>query len=193
MPTMRLASRERHATNCATHERIVSLRDWLQGHWAVVCSHPDDFAPPRGTPAGFVTCIAEGLRASHIKLIAFDRTHEPPSASWLDHSVNDDAIVLLDRDDTCVVDLAEYALATKLATLTRPFVVIVDERGRLRLTLSYRTDEPSKTLFDVVELVTILREGVDAGEIPTAVGMTHRHFRRNDGATVTSCRDSFSS
>ena len=158
MPTVRLANRERDR---ATHERIVALRDWLQGHWAVVCSHPDDFAPPRGTPEGFVTCIAEGLHAACIKLIGFDRTHEPPSASWLDHSVNDDSIVLLDRDDACVVDLAEHALAAKLATLTQPFVIIVDDRGRVRTTLNYRHGDRSRTLFDIVELVSVLRGDVD--------------------------------
>ena len=172
MPTLRLASSERRGTYCASHERIRSLRDWLQGDWAVVCSHPDDFAPPRGTPEGFVTCIAEGLRAERLKMIGFDRTLEPPPASWLDHSVNDDSIVVLDGDDATVVDLAEHALAAKLAELTQPFVVIVDDRGRVRTTLKYRYGDRSRTLFDIVELVAVLREDAGEKQIPTSVGMT---------------------
>lgn len=172
MPTLRLASSKRRGAYYASHECVRSLRDWLQGDWAVVCSHPDDFAPPRGTPEGFVTCIAEGLRAERIKLIAFDRTPEPPPASWLDHSVNDDSIVVLDRDAADVVDLAEHALAAKLAELTQPFVVIVDGRGRVRTTLKYRHGDRSRTLFDIVELVTVLRDGAGEIGIPTSVGMT---------------------
>ena len=199
MPTLRLASSERRAAYCASHERVRSLREWLQGHWAVVCSHPDDFAPPRGTPEGFVTCIAEGLRTERVKMIGFDCTLEPPPASWLDHAVNDDSIVVLDGECATVVDLAEHALAAKLAALTQPFVVIVDDRGRVRTTLKYRYGDRSRTLFDIVELVAILRAGEN--EIPTSVGMTDGPIGITDGfggmtdrsMTVTSCRDSFSS
>jgi alkyl hydroperoxide reductase subunit AhpC len=160
MATLKLVSKDLPSA-ALKHERIVPLRDWLQGHWAAVCSDPDDFAPPRGTPAGFVTCIAEGLRASAVKLIAFDRTCEPALPSWLDHAVNDDAVVLLDRGDACIIDLAEHALAAKLATLSQRFVVIVDERGRIRTTLNYRVRDRSRSLFDLVELVAALRDGTD--------------------------------
>jgi alkyl hydroperoxide reductase subunit AhpC len=159
MATLRLAGKDLPVATASNHEHIVSLRDWLQGQWGAVCSDPDDFAPPRGTPAGFVTCIAEGLRATGLKLIAFDRTSEPASPNWLDHAVNDDALVLLDRDDTCVVDLAERVLAAKLATLATRFVIILDQRGRVRATINYRAEDRSRSLFDVVELVSVLRDG----------------------------------
>jgi alkyl hydroperoxide reductase subunit AhpC len=159
MATLRLAGKDLTVAAALNREHIVSLRDWLQGQWGAVCSDPDDLAPPRGTPAGFITCIAEGLRATGLKLIAFDRTSEPARPSWLDHAVNDDALVLLDRGDACVIDLAERALATRLATNAHRFVVIVDERGRIRTTINYRAGDRSRSLFDVVELVSQLRDG----------------------------------
>ncbi|HVF18192.1 MAG TPA: hypothetical protein VNA21_14825, partial [Steroidobacteraceae bacterium] len=70
MATMILSNKPL-ATAELAHERIVALRDWLDGHWAAVFSNPNDFAPSPTTPAGFITCIADAVLAAGIKPIAF--------------------------------------------------------------------------------------------------------------------------
>lgn len=149
------------ADNAAfAHERVVSLRQWLNGHWAIVMSHPDDFAPHPSTPCGFVNRLADDVLAAGVKPIAFGHSLEPLAPSWLDHAVNDDSVVLLDHDSECVVDLAEKALASQLSTLRRPFVLILDDNARSRTTLQYRReslhDRPC-ALRDLLEIVDVLR------------------------------------
>lgn len=156
MATMTLATTHADAAALA-HERLVPLREWLRGHWAAVFSNPEDFAPDPSTPPGFVTCIAHEARLARIKPIAFARSLEPVS-NWLDHAVNDDALVVLNhRND--IIDLAERCLATTLARLRQPFVVILDERGRARMTLNYRSGDRRRTMLDVVDMVELLRRG----------------------------------
>ena len=71
------------------HERVVSLRVWLDGRWAAVFSHPNDFAPVPTTPAGFVAYMADGVLASGFKPLAFAASLEIPASSWLDHAFDD--------------------------------------------------------------------------------------------------------
>lgn len=142
-----------------THERIVSLLDWLEGHWAIVMSHPDDFAPPPTTPTGFTNRLADQMLAADVKPIAFGHSLELMTPNWLDHAVNDDAVVLLDTNGDRIVDLAERALATRLATCTGRFVSILDERGRCRTILHYVESLRTRprTLRDLMEIVAVLR------------------------------------
>jgi alkyl hydroperoxide reductase subunit AhpC len=142
------------------HERVVSLHEWLSGHWGIVLSDPKDFAPHPSTPCGFVNYFADGVLAAGVKPIAFGHSLEPLAPSWLDHAVNDDSVVLLEQADDRVVDLAERALASQLATLKGPFVLILDNRGRCRLTLQYRADLQQHrpcTMRDLLEMVEVLR------------------------------------
>jgi alkyl hydroperoxide reductase subunit AhpC len=142
------------------HERVVALQEWLSGHWAIVLSNPEDFAPHASTPCGFVNYFADGVLAAGVKPIAFGHSLEPLAPSWLDHAVNDDSVVLLEQDGDRVVDLAERALAAQLAALRGPFVLILDQRGRCRLTLQYRQQSRQHrpcTMRDLLEMVEVLR------------------------------------
>ena len=143
-----------------THERILPLREWLDGHWAIVMSHPDDFAPRPTTPIGYAHHIADAVLASGVKPIAFEASLEQVKPNWLDHTVNDDAVVVLDRSTDRIVDLAERMLSTKLATLKHRFVVFLDERGRCRRTMEYREESLQSrrcTISALLEVVAALR------------------------------------
>jgi thioredoxin-dependent peroxiredoxin len=158
MATMILSNKPL-ATAELAHERVVSLRDWLDGNWAAVFSNPNDFAPSPTTPAGFITCIADAVLTAGIKPIAFNRSLGLPLSSWLDHAINDDSLVVLNNDGEDVIDMAEYALALHLDGLHRSFVSLIDERGRVRMTVKYRPLDGERSMADVVELVTALRNG----------------------------------
>jgi alkyl hydroperoxide reductase subunit AhpC len=143
-----------------THERVVSLREWLGGQWTIVLSNPQDFAPHPSTPCGFVNYFADGVLAAGVKPIAFGHSLEPLAPSWLDHAVNDDSIVLLEQNGNRVVDLAERALAAQLAVLKGRFVLILDDLGHCRLTQHYRIESQQHrpcTMRDLLETVEVLR------------------------------------
>ncbi|HVF17771.1 MAG TPA: hypothetical protein VNA21_12700 [Steroidobacteraceae bacterium] len=55
--------------------------------------------------------------------------------------------------------MAEYALALHLDALHRSFVSLIDERGRVRMTVKYRPLDGERSMADVVDLVTALRNG----------------------------------
>ena len=159
MPTL-LLSNKHLATAELAHERVLSLRDWLGGDWGAVFSNPNDFAPTPTTPAGFITCLAQAMTDAGIKPIAFNRSAEPSAQhGWLDHAINDDAWVVLNNDGEDVIDLAEFALASHLDALHRPFVTIIDARGRVRITVTYQPSAGTRSILDVVDLVEALRSG----------------------------------
>jgi alkyl hydroperoxide reductase subunit AhpC len=161
------------ATAELAHERVLSLRAWLDGCWAAVFSNPNDFAPAATTPPGFVTCLAHALTDAGIKPIAFNRSAEPSAHhSWFDHAIGDDSWVVLNNDGEDVIDLAEFALAAHLDCLHRPFVSIIDERGRVRVTVTYRPSQGTRSVLDVVELVSTLKTGLvtDVRELSALVG-----------------------
>ncbi len=160
MATLVLAT-EPASWNTLKHERVRSLREWLDGQWAALFSHPEDFAPHPSTPHGFTTCLADGLTAAGIKPLVFGTTIEQPSESWFDHALDDDSVVALKTYHGPVVDLAECALATRLATLRQPFVLILDEHSRCRTTLRYATNANGspRTIVDVIEIVGVLQHG----------------------------------
>lgn len=144
-----------------SHEHVVSLRDWLDGHWAVVFSHPEDFAPHPSTPCGFIACLADGILAAGIKPIVWATSLLDPISSWLDHAFNDDAVVVLNAEDHGVVDLSERTLAARLQRPHQRFVLIADENGRHRTTLTYTsTRDRPRTLLDVVEVIAELRDSI---------------------------------
>ena len=99
-------------------------------------------------------CLAAG-----IKPIAFNRSLDLPLASWLDHAINDDSLVVLNNDGEEVIDMAEYALASHLDSLRQSFVSLIDERGRVQMTVKYRPLDGERSMTDVIELVTALRNG----------------------------------
>ena len=160
MATLLLAT-ETESSMLLAHERVMTLRDWLQGQWGLVFSHPADFAPHSSTPPGFTTCIADDLLAAGIKPLVFSTSLEQLPESWFDHALNDDSVVLLANHDARVLDLAECALASQLAALNRPFVLILDDRGRCRTTLTYapNAQHRPRTMLDIIEIVATLRSG----------------------------------
>lgn len=142
------------------HERVVPLRQWLNGDWGIVLSDPQDFAPHPSTPSGFVNRLADSVLTARVKLIAFGRSLEP-TPSWLDHAVNDDSVVVLDSNGR-IIDLAERALASRLATLERPFALILDDNAQCRTTLQYLQQPAERStcrMSDLIEIVTRLRSG----------------------------------
>lgn len=165
------------AIDTLTHERICALRDWLEGRWGAVFSHPEDFAPAPTTPQGYVTCIAAAVLDAEIKPIEFRESLEAQQSTWLDHAFNDDAVVLLSSDAADVVDLAEHALASKLEGMaSMRFVLLIDPTGHVRLTMKYESSERPRLMIDIVHTVAALRsdKGTHGRQSLPATSDSHR-------------------
>jgi alkyl hydroperoxide reductase subunit AhpC len=136
------------------------LQEWLQGHWAIVFSHPEDFAPHPTTPRGFLSHVFNELLQRGVKAIALGTDVFAEQRSWLDDASDDDAVVVLASDkDAAVVDITEHALGTKLANMHSRFAMVLDEHGRCRSTMNYRARNPqhARTLEDMIEVIGVLR------------------------------------
>jgi hypothetical protein len=140
---------------------VVALHDWLQGHWALVFSDPDDFAPHASTPQGFMTCLADELRRARTKPLAvLNRWHSGLAASWLQHATSDRSLIVLEpASHEPVIDFSTRALALKLARLQPPYVLILDEQARCRSTLCYRPRgiDRARTVEELLRVVAALR------------------------------------
>jgi len=140
---------------------VIALHDWLQGSWALLFSNPDDFAPHASTPPGFMACLVDELRRSHTKpLVLANRLQQGIRINWLQHAINDPSVIVLQAAGTDqVVDFATRALALKLKRLQPPFVLILDDHGRCRSTISYRPRriDRLRTVQDLLSVVAVLR------------------------------------
>lgn len=162
MSTLILASR--HALNAdARPHRVRRLREWLEGHWGLLYSNPEDFAPHPSTPRGFISRLGGEFEHCNVKPIVLGSDFGTAPPSWLDIAMEDDSLVIVDADgvDEPVIDLAERALAMQLAGIDGRFVMILDANGRCRSTISYRPrriDRP-RTLTDLLNVVEVLQGG----------------------------------
>jgi alkyl hydroperoxide reductase subunit AhpC len=162
MATLILAS-QRAVSGDQSVPNLMRLHEWLNGHWGILYSNPEDFAPHPSTPRGFIARLCGEFEQYDVKPITLGNEIGAAPQSWLDVAVDDNSLVIVDANgvDEPVVDLAERALAMRLAKLEGPFVMILDAHGRCRSTISYRPrriDRP-RTLADILNVVEVLRGG----------------------------------
>jgi hypothetical protein len=148
------------------HPPALGLQQCLQGHWALLFSNPEDFAPHPSTPAGFMRCVADDLQRARTRAFAVaHRLEQSPPNGWLQQVTADVApgrsLIVLEcgANGGRVVDLATRALAHKLRQLATPYVLVLDEHGRCRSTISYRArriDRP-RSLTELLCMVVALR------------------------------------
>lgn len=162
MSTLILASRDALHADIRPH-RVKRLREWLDGRWGILYSHPEDFAPHPSTPRGFIARLAGEFDHCNAKPIALGKDVGAAPESWLNIASDDDSLVIIDMDgvDAPVIDLAERALALQLAEREGRFVMVLDPNGRCRSTINYqprRIDRP-RTLSDILSVVEVLQGG----------------------------------
>ena len=145
------------------------LREWLDGSWAVLYSNPEDFAPHPSTPQGFIAHLSGEFAHHNVKPISLASDLGVPPPSWLNHSGEDNSVVIVDADgaDAPVIDLAERALSMKLARLDGPFVMILDANGCCRSTITYRPRRINRprTVADILGVIEVLRGGANAASL----------------------------
>jgi alkyl hydroperoxide reductase subunit AhpC len=142
-------------------EHALRLRDWLSGHWAIVFSNPQHFAPHPSTPPGFLARLSSFLERSQVKALTLVGDVALDQRRWLDEVVCDPALVALEMAGGKVIDFAERTLARRIGELSGPFVIVLDANGCCRSTISYRPSHSSRlrTVEDILRVIGVLRSG----------------------------------
>jgi hypothetical protein len=165
------------SANACAHACAITLHDWLQGSWALLFSNPDDFAPHASTPPGFMACLADELRRAHTKpLVLANRLQQGTRINWLQHATDDRSVIVLRGTGTGqIIDFSTRALVLKLKCLPPPFVLILDDHGLCRSTISYRPRriDRLRTVQDLLSVVAALRNaGNPTSTLQRSIGLS---------------------
>jgi hypothetical protein len=117
-----------------------SLRAWLEGDWAIIFSHPDDFVRYDLEMDRWLVVTQRAFAARRIRPIALDSPSLDPATSWVTQVIGDSRAVLLEdptQQHFGPVDLATPALRAALEISGRRFVMIIDGELRQQKTFSY--------------------------------------------------------
>lgn len=140
-----------------------SLRAWLAGRWAILFSHPDDFAQEQLETDRWLSILSRSFDGRGVAPVALARTGLDPEQGWLGRLAALDywsaAILALEppRPGT-VADLAASALRAHIACYGPRFALIVDSNLRCRRALSYRLPDELPSPLDLIGWAVTLRK-----------------------------------
>ncbi len=130
------------------------LRDWLDGQWGLIFSHPEDFQESGLEQDRWLTVLAQEFYVAEIKPLACMPSSGRADASWVSLVTGDASLVPLEG---AVADLAARQLRSELASQDCRFVLVVDETLRRRGLLPYKSGRGRLSPLDLVASVTALR------------------------------------
>jgi hypothetical protein len=135
-----------------------SLRKWLAGRWAILFSHPEDFAQEEMEMDRWISVLGRSFAACGVVPIALARAGYDAESGWL---------AALDRESTAVLALppaafpAEPSTSALRADIVRSgprLAMIIDRDARSRRTLSYRVPAALPSPLDLIGWAASLRK-----------------------------------
>jgi alkyl hydroperoxide reductase subunit AhpC len=128
------------------------LREWLQGDWAMLFSHPIDFQYQGLETDRWLSILREEFCAREVRPLACRRSLSDLDASWASDLVEDHSLLRLGGTDVVARRLRE-----DLSGLATRFVVIVDESLQRRGVLKYSAGRNSVSPLDLLASIDMLR------------------------------------
>ncbi len=171
MATLMLLTR-RPAVHAETLAHAPSLRAWLRQGWAVLFSHPEDFAYYDLEMDRWLAIVREAFQTSGIRPLALAPCGQtgPSSAaesatdfvdsSWISQVSDDRRAVLLEdplRQHFGAVDLQACALRETISVSGPRFVMILDDELGSRKTLSYTSRASLPSPLEILACAATLR------------------------------------
>jgi len=130
------------------------LRDWLDGQWGLIFSHPEDFQESGLEQDRWLTVLVQEFCVANLKPLACMPSNGRADASWVSLVTGDPSLVPLEG---AVADLAARQLRSEMASQDCRFVLVVDETLRRRGLLPYKSGRGRLSPLDLVASVTALR------------------------------------
>jgi hypothetical protein len=136
----------------------VALRRWLHGRWALLFSHPDDFAAYGFESDRWLVHVEEAFAATDIRPLALAGRHE---TGWVTAVGGRTTALALDEIQRYPVarDSREETLRAAAFEPSARFVMTLDAALRLRRTFVYAQQERLPSPMDLAVIAKGLREG----------------------------------
>ena len=136
----------------------VALRRWLHGRWALLFSHPDDFAAYGFESDRWLVHVEEAFAATDIRPLALAGRHE---TGWV--SAVSGCTTSLELDEIQRYPVAresrEEALRSAAFEPSSRFVMTLDAALRLRRTFVYTQQDRLPSPMDLAVIAKGLRDG----------------------------------
>ena len=147
------------------------LRASLAPRWAILFSHPDDFAQEHLEMDRWVAVLARSFRARSVVPVALARPQSSPEQGWLGQLAALDgesaAVLELDAPSVALADFSGAALRAQMDRSGPRFAMILDSSLRCRRTLSYRLPADLPSPLELLGWVVALRKRDHGGESPS--------------------------
>jgi hypothetical protein len=153
---------------------IALLGASLAPRWAILFSHPDDFAQEQMEMDRWITVLAHSFSARGIVPVALARPQSNAEQGWLWRLAALDgdsaAILTLDDPSAALADISGGALCAQIARSGPRFAMILDSSLRCRRTLSYRLPAELPSPLELIGWAVALRKRDRLRESAEAAG-----------------------
>lgn len=155
MATLRLGDIAPDFTQDST-EGTIRFHEWIDGHWAVLFSHPKDFTPVCTTELGTTSKLKSEFEKRNVKVLAVSVDPVDSHHKWID-DINTTQnctmnFPILGDEDRKVADLYDMIHPNANDTLTVRSVFIIDPNKKIRAMITY----PASTGRNFDEILRVI-------------------------------------
>ena len=139
-----------------------ALRAWLAGRWAILFSHPDDFAQEQLEMDRWLSIVSRSFAERDVAAVIVARPGHQAGHGWLGRLAGPGsesaAALTLDTPPGAPADLAAGALRAQMTRHGPRCALIVDPHVRCRRALGYRLSDELPSPLELIGWAVALRK-----------------------------------